>query len=309
MPRLAEAFAPGSIGNVGPGLDVLGLALAGIGDTVVAERRDGRGIELAEPGHPSLPTDPDQHSSALAARAVLRQAGAESMGLTLRVRKRLPLSGGQGGSAASAVAGAGAANAMLEEPLDAMELLEAALQAESQVAGRHLDNIAASLLGGLVLVRSIDPIEVRSLPVPPDLPLVLIQPHMSLRTADGRAALPSLVPLSTTIHQMAQVGAIVAACASGDLSLLGRAIDDRLAEPARAPLLPGFLEAKAAAREAGAIACSISGSGPSAFALAPDAAAAPAIARAMVEAYGRAGLEADARVTHPDLNGLRVEVS
>ena len=108
---------------------------------------------------------------------------------------------------------------------------------------------------------------------------------------------------------MAQVGAIVAACASGDLSLLGRAIDDRLAEPARAPLLPGFLEAKAAARDAGAIACSISGSGPSAFALAPDAASAPAIARAMVEAYRRAGLEADARVTHPDLNGLRVEVA
>jgi homoserine kinase len=309
MNRLAEAFAPGSIGNVGPGLDVLGLALAGAGDTVIAERRDGRGIELAEPGHPALPSDPDQHSSALAARAVLRRARAESMGLTLRVRKRLPLSGGQGGSAASAVAGAGAANAMLEEPLDGQSLLEAALEAEVQVAGRHLDNIAASLLGGLVLVRSLEPIEAMTLPVPPDLPLVLVQPHMRLRTADGRAALPGAVPLSTTIHQMAQVGAIVAACASGDLSLLGRAIDDRLAEPARAPLLPGFLEAKAAARDAGAIACSISGSGPSAFALAADAASAPAIARAMVEAYGRAGLEADARVTHPDLHGLRVEAS
>jgi homoserine kinase len=309
MHRLAEAFAPGSIGNVGPGLDVLGLALAGVGDTVIAERRDSRGIELVEPGHPSLPSDPDQHTSSLAARAVLRRAGAEAMGLTLRVRKRLPLSGGQGGSAASAVAGAGAANALLEEPLEAMQLLEAALEAEARVAGRHLDNIAASLLGGLVLVRSLDPVDAMSLPVPPDLPLVLVQPHMSLRTADGRAALPAMVPLATTIHQMAQVGAIVAACASGDLSLLGRAIDDRLAEPARAPLLPGFLEAKAAAREAGAIACSISGSGPSAFALAPDAAAAPAIARAMVEAYRRAGLEADARVTHPDLNGLRVEVA
>jgi homoserine kinase len=309
MAKTAEAFAPGSIGNVGPGLDVLGLALAGAGDTVVAERRDTRGIELADPGHPALPPDPERHASALAARAVLTRAGADSLGLTLRVRKRLPLSGGQGGSAASAVAGAGAANGLLDQPLSATELLEAALEAEAVCAGRHLDNIAASLLGGLVLVRSLDPVEAHSLPVPPDLPLVLVQPRMTLRTAEGRAALPASVPLETVIHQMAQVAAIVAACASGDIALLGRAIDDRIAEPARAPLLPGFREAKQAAYEAGAIACSISGSGPTAFALAPDASAAPAIARAMVDAYGSVGLEADVRVTHPDLHGLRVEVS
>lgn len=309
MARIAEAFAPGSIGNVGPGLDVLGLAVAGLGDTVIAERRDRSGIELADPGHEELPTEPDRHASALAARAVLHRAGADSMGVVLHVRKRLPLAGGQGGSAASAVAGAGAVNALLAEPLPPDQLLAAALEAESVVAGRHLDNIAASLLGGLVLVRSLDPIDAVTVPIPPDLPLVLVQPHMRLTTADGRAALPASVPLSTVIHQMAQVGAIVAAAAEGNLALLGRAIDDRIAEPSRAPLLPGFTEAKRAAREAGALGCSISGSGPTAFALAPDAASAPAIARAMVEAYAGAGLEADARVTHPDLNGLRVEIS
>ncbi|HEX9893152.1 MAG TPA: homoserine kinase [Gemmatimonadales bacterium] len=309
MARIAEAFAPGSIGNVGPGLDVLGLALAGTGDTVTAERRDSRGIEVAESGHPDLPQDPERHASGLAARGVLARAGAHSMGLVLRVRKRLPLAGGQGGSAASAVAGAGAANALLDQPLPTDQLLAAALEAEATLAGRHLDNIAASLLGGLVLVRSLDPIEAVTLPVPPDLPLVLVQPKMTLRTADGRAALPASIPLATTIHQMAQVGAIVAACASGDLALLGRALDDRIAEPARSGLLPGFAAAKSAALEAGALGCSISGSGPTAFALAPDAAAAPAIARAMVLAYQRAGLEAEARITHPDVHGLRVELS
>jgi homoserine kinase len=230
------------------------------------------------------------------------------MGVVLTVKKRLPLSGGQGGSAASAVAGAGAVNALLAQPLAPEQLLAAALEAEAVVAGRHLDNIAASLLGGLVLVRSLDPIDAITVPVPPDLPLVLVHPLMKLRTADGRAALPATVPLAITIHQMAQVAALVAASASGDMALLGRALDDRLAEPARAALLPGFVQAKAAAREAGALGCAISGSGPTAFALAPDGATAADIARAMVTAYERAGLEAEARITHPDITGLRVEV-
>lgn len=309
MATTAEAFAPGSIGNVGPGLDVLGLALAGAGDTVMAERQTSRGIEVAESGHPTLPTDPERHASALAVRAVLRRAGAESLGIRLRIRKRLPLSGGQGGSAASAVAGAGAANALLDQPLSTRELMEAALEAETVCAGRHLDNIAASLLGGLVVVRSLDPVEALTLPVPPDLPLVLVHPAMQLRTTEGRAALPSSVSLQIAIHQMAQVATIVAACAKGDVSLLGRAVDDRIAEPARAPLLPGFLEAKRAAQTAGALACSISGSGPTVFALADNAENAPAIALAMVEAYAGVGLEAQARVTHPDVHGLRVETS
>lgn len=304
----AVAFAPGSIGNVGPGLDVLGLAVAGAGDTVTAERRETAGVVIADPGHPDLSTDPERHASALAARSVLVRAGAR-FGLTLTVAKGLPLSGGQGGSAASAVAGAGAANALLDTPLPPDELLAAALDAESVVAGRHLDNLAPSLLGGLVLIRSTDPIDAVTLPVPADLPIVLVHPHMSLRTAEARAALPAMVPRSIAIHQMAQVGAIVAACAAGDLALLGAALDDRLAEPTRAALLPGYLAAKARALDAGALGAGISGAGPTAFALAPDLSTAVRVADAMRAAYAGADLDADARITHPDMEGLRVAVT
>jgi len=304
--RAVEVSAPGSIGNLGPGLDVLGLAVEGARDSVRAERTSSPGVLIAESGHPDLPSDPRQHACGIAAAAVLRRAEAEHIGLRLWVRKGLPLSAGQGGSAASAAAGAGAANALLDAPLEPTMLIEAALEAETAIAGRHLDNVAPSILGGLVLIRAMDPLDVVSLPVPGGLHIVLVRPEMPLRTADARRALPLEIPLDTAIHQMAQVGAIVAAAASGDLSLLGRAIDDRVAEPARAPLLPGFVEAKRAGLDAGALGCSISGSGPTVFALTDSEAVARVVGDAMRAAYANAGLKCEIRLTVPDLRGLRV---
>ncbi len=298
-------FAPGSIGNVGPGLDVLGLAVAGAGDWVTAEAIPARGIELRDPGHPDLPADPRQHASALAAHAVLERAGA-AHGLALRVRKGLPLAGGQGGSAASAVAGAVAANEVLGRPLGAGALLECCLVAEATVAGRHADNLAPSLLGGAVLVRSLDPVDVTTIPVPPELLVVLAHPDQRLRTAEARAVLPASVPRAVAIHQAAQVAAMVAACYSGNLPLLGRAVDDRIAEPARQALLPGFAAAKAAALAAGALGASISGSGPTAFALCDDPGTAERVAAAMRAAYAAAGVPCTARVAPVDHAGARV---
>jgi homoserine kinase len=307
MPRQIRVFAPGSIGNVGPGLDILGLAVSGAGDTVEAERLDHPGIVLTDPGHPDLPTAPERHASAIAALAVLRRAGlAGKVGLRLRVIKGLPLSGGQGGSAASAVAGAVAANLLLDHPLTADEVLLAALESESAVAGRHADNLAPSLLGGMVLIRSLEPLDVIRLPVPAGLRIALIHPAQALDTRDGRAVLPDRVPRDVALHQAAQVAAMVAAAYSGDLPLLGRSIDDRIAEPARAPLLPGFVRAKAAGREAGALGCSISGSGPTAFAFASDDAGAARIAQAMCAAYAEAGVSCTARVARADLEGARI---
>jgi homoserine kinase len=305
---------PGGIGNLGPGLDVLGCAVAGLRDEVSAEWSDAPGVTLLDPGHPDLPIDPARHTSAIAASAVLaaarrRGASVSAPGIALRVRKQLPLSGGQGGSAASAVAGAVAANAMLGAPLDQTALLECCLLAEETVAGRHLDNIAPSLLGGIVLVRSVAPIDVVRLPIPDGLRVVLAHPAQRLRTSEARGMLPGSLPRAVALHQMAQVAAIVAACYANDLALLGRSIDDRIAEPARAPMLPGFLAAKAAAMTAGALGASISGAGPTAFALVAGEEAAARVAAAMREAYERAGLECSARVTHVDPNGAVVKTA
>jgi len=305
---------PGGIGNLGPGLDVLGCAVAGLYDEVTAEWSETPGVTLLDAGHPDLPSDPARHTSAIAAAAVLESArlrGAQftAPGIALSVRKGLPLLGGQGGSAASAVAGAVAANALLGAPLDRIALLLCCLKAEETVAGRHLDNIAPSLLGGIVLVRSIDPIDVVQLPIPDELHVVLAQPSQRLRTSEARGVLPASLARAIAVHQMAQVGAIVAACHANDLALLGRAIDDRIAEPARASLLPGFVAAKQAAMTAGALGASISGAGPTAFALAASESVAERVATAMRAAYESAGVECSARVTHVDPNGAVVKTA
>jgi homoserine kinase len=310
----AVASVPGGIGNIGPGLDVLGCAVAGLRDEVTAEWSDVPGVSLLDAGHAELSRDPSRHTSAIAASAVLEMARSSGhpllgAGIALTVRKQLPLSGGQGGSAASAVAGAVAVNALIGGVLDQTSLLLAALAAEETVAGRHLDNIAPSLLGGIVLVRSLDPIDVVRLPIPDRLRVVLAHPAQRLRTSDARGVLPTSIARNVALHQMAQVGAMVAACYSNDLALLGRSIDDRIAEPARAALLPGFTDAKRAAMTAGALGASISGAGPTAFALVDGDETGATVADAMRNAYERAGVECTARVTQVDPNGAVVRTA
>ena len=308
-PQAAVAFAPGGVGNIGPGLDILGLALAGVGDTVRAEWSDSPGIQILDPGHRDLPTDPVRHTSGLAARAVIDRSGAGprgKAGIALTITKGLPLSGGQGGSAASAVAAAVAVNALLGYPLDRWGLVGAALAAEESVSGRHADNIAPALLGGIVLIRSLDPLDLVELPVPDELWVVVARPDQQLRTAEARSVLPAQISRAAALHQAAQVGAMVAALAAGDYDLLGRAIDDRIAEPVRMALLPGFREAKQAALAAGALGSSISGGGPTAFALVRGQAAGERVASAMAAAYTKCGHRCEVRVAQIDRQGARV---
>ncbi|MGH7499869.1 MAG: homoserine kinase [Gemmatimonadales bacterium] len=309
-PPAVTAFAPGGVGNVGPGLDILGLAVSGLGDEVRAEWSDRPGITILDPGHPDLPSEAHRHTAGLAARAVNTAVGGEAIrggrGIALTVRKGLPLCGGQGGSAASAVAGAVAVNALLGAPLDRHALLDACLVAEETVAGRHLDNIAPSLLGGIVLIRSMHPLDIVRLPVPEELVVVLVRPDQEMRTSEARAVLPAEVTRATALHQAAQVGALVAALAAGDYALLGRAIDDRIAEPARARLLPGFVEVKAAALGAGALGSSISGSGPTTFALARGELDGKRIGAVMVAAYAALGIRSEARMGRVDREGARL---
>jgi homoserine kinase len=299
-----SVFVPGSVGNVGPGLDILGLALAGAGDTVRAEWSEGRGIVVRDAGHPDLPTDPQRNTAAIAAQAVMRRAGTTA-GIALHVRKGLPLSGGQGGSAASAVAGAVAANLLTAAALDTVALLECAMEAEATVAGRHADNLAPSLLGGLVLVRSVAPMDVVRLPLPASIRVVLVQPEQRLNTRDARAVLPEQVSREVALHQAAHVAAMVAGACLGDLALLGRGLDDRIAEPARRRLLPGFDDAQRAARAAGALGGSISGAGPTAFALVEDDATGARVLTAMQRAYTEAGMPTTGRVAEVDFQGAR----
>lgn len=301
------AQAPGGIGNFGPGLDILGVAVEGLADRVWAVRDDDiEGVRIDRPGHPDLPKDPLRHAAGIAAMEVLKICGREEMGISLRLEKGLPLSGGQGGSAASAVAAAMAVDALLGKTLTTKELIGAALAAESKLSGHHADNVIPALVGGIVLIRSMEDMDFVKLAVPASLRLVLVHPGYRVNTQDARRALPEWVDRPTTVHQAAQVGAIVHALATGDLELLGRAMDDRLAEPTRTPLLPGFVDAKRAAMATGALGCSISGAGPSVFAIVDDEKTGEEVSAAMIAAYARRNVKAEGRVTRVDEQGARL---
>jgi homoserine kinase len=291
---------------MGPGLDIFGCAVTGPGDAVIAERTDDVQVRVVDAGHSELPQHPSRNSAAIAAAAVLRRAGSPRYGIALWVEKGLPLAAGQGGSAASAVAGAVAANALLDVALPHCALLEACLEAESAVAGHHADNVAPALMGGWVLIRSMKPLDVIRLPVPDALRIVLVHPNQRLRTADSRAVLPASVSREIALHQAAQVAAMAAALAANDLALLGRALDDRIAEPVRAALVPGFTEAKQAAMRAGALGGSLSGSGPTSFALTDGDDVAARVADAMRDAHRRLGIECRVRIERVDGQGARV---
>jgi homoserine kinase len=302
----ACAFAPGSIGNLGPGFDVLGLAFTGRGDEVTAQYTEQQGIRIIDPGHPDLPYDATRHTAGIAATEVLKIANVIDVGVELTVKKGLPLCGGQGGSAASSVAAAVAVNAMLADPLTPKELLQACLAAEATVAGRHLDNIAASLLGGGILVRSIDEYDIVTFPVPTDLHLVLVHPHQLVATYEGRSVLPKAIPRDISIMQTAHATALLIGLMLGDYDIIRRSLTDHIAEPVRAPFIQGFSAAKNAALEAGAYGCSISGSGPTTFAFVRSIDHGEKVGEAMQREFRAHGVESDIFVTVVDSTGARI---
>jgi len=301
-----SCYAPGSTSNVGPGFDCLGIAVAGMGDRVVAARAGDAGVRVLSVSDPRIPCDPRRNTAALAAADVLRRAGASGVGLELRVEKGLPLSGGLGGSAASAVAGASAANALLGGPLGPEELLHAALEAEAVVAGRHPDNAAPSLLGGAILILGIEPLRWARLTVHPSLRLVFATPAYGVETARARAVLPASVPRVDAVGQASALAGLVLGLERADGALLRAAMVDRVAEPSRIPLYPGYARAREAALASGAWGVAVSGAGPTLLAIAPEASAA-AIGSAVVAAYGEAGVEARLHVAGVDARGARIE--
>ncbi len=302
-----KVFAPASIGNVGIGFDLMGMALEAPGDEIVARFADEPGIHIARitGAGGKLPTDPEKNTAGKAALAVLRHLGlAEKRGIELELYKKMPFGSGLGSSAASAVAGAMAVNELLKRPLEKKALLRFALEGEAIASGsKHADNVAPSLLGGIVLVRDHESPDVIRLPVPPGLFVAVVYPHITIRTEDARALLKPAVPLALHTQQAGNLAAFVAALYRGDLDLLSRCLDDVIIEPQRAPLIPGFYDVKKAALAAGALGCSISGSGPSVFALCANSLIAEEAGKGMQSVFAKAGIESDLFLSRINMKG------
>jgi homoserine kinase len=291
------------------GFDVLGLAILGAGDEVTARASEEPGVRIAAISGDGdrLPREPRRNTAGAAAEAVLQLVRAP-FGVELEISKGLPLAAGMGGSAASAVAAAVAVDGLLGSRLAPEALLQCALSGEAVASGAaHPDNAAPSLLGGLVLVPSWDPIRMIPLEVPEELFSVHVHPHMEVETAAARRVLGSTVSLPDAVAQWGNTAALVAGLFRGDWEIIGRAVEDRIAEPLRAPAVPGFAAVKGAALDAGALGASLSGSGPSLFALCRGRERAEAVGEAMVRAFQvSGGLEADLLVSPGGAPGARV---
>lgn len=268
-----KAFAPASVANVSCGFDVLAFAIENPGDIVEVARSTGQGVSIdkIEGDDGLLPTEPFKNTAGRAVLAMLDdpKAGVSSDdGFSIRIKKMMPLGSGMGSSAASSVAAVVALNELLGGPFTKNELLPFALEGELAASGSpHADNVSASLLGGFTLVRSQNPLDVVKLHVPKGLITAVFHPHLSISTKNTRLILRKSVQMAQAVKQWGNVGGLIAGLYTEDFDLISRSMEDYIVEPARSILIPGFDEMKELALTAGALGFSISGAGPSVFAL------------------------------------------
>ncbi|MBI5136790.1 MAG: homoserine kinase [Nitrospirae bacterium] len=303
---MVRVFAPASVGNVGPGFDVLGMAITGPGDTVEAEWTDTPGVRIVQitGDDGALPLDANKNTAGIAAREMLKVCGA-TKGVALRIHKGVPGTG-LGSSAASAVAGAFAVNALLDQPLPKEAVLPACIEGERFVSGGvFLDNLAAALYGGVVTCHTGMRTAWRVGTIP-GLQVVVVTPAARVLTRESRGALAERIPMHGFVHNMAAACAMVAAVARKDAITFGRAIDDQVVEPQRARLIKGFERVKAAAIGAGALGCSISGAGASVFAVCERPGQAERVGVAMATAFANADMGCTVTLAEMDGEGARV---
>ncbi len=310
MSKVIKAFAPATVANVGCGFDVLGFSVDEPGDCVEVE------IEEANPGIQivsisgdggKLPLDPNLNTVSLVIQEYLKVLGKTELGVNIKLDKKMPLKSGLGSSAASSVVGVYALNELLGRPMAQEELLPFAMEGERLACGSpHADNVAPALLGGFVLIRSYAPLDVVKLPTPSDLFATIIHPHIEVKTKDARSILRRQVELKSAVEQWGNVGGLIAGLYREDYELIGRSLQDVIVEPVRSILIPGFDRAKQAAIENGALGCSISGSGPSIFALSKGKEVAEKVKAALKAVYDEINIESEVFISSINTEGPRI---
>ncbi|MCB0489316.1 MAG: homoserine kinase [Cyclobacteriaceae bacterium] len=266
---MITAFAPATVSNVNCGFDVLGFAMEGPGDEVQLALNDLQEVRITKilPETVKLSTDPMKNTAGVAIRSYLKAIDS-SQGVDVVLTKNLPLGSGMGSSGASAAAALIGINKLMGNKLSNEELVPHAMEAERIACGSaHADNVAPSIMGGFVLVRSYHPLDIVKIPSKANLWCALVHPQIELRTEDSRKVLPEKVEIKKAISQTGNIAGLMIGLMKPDLPLLSRSLVDEIAEPHRIQFIPGYLEIKKQAKAAGATGSGISGSGPSIFAL------------------------------------------
>lgn len=308
MKESIRAFAPATVANVSCGFDILGFAIDEMGDQVEVSFSKTPGLKVVkiEGDGGRLPYEADKNTCTVAIQSMLNQLGYKK-GMEVSLFKGLPLGSGMGSSAASAAAALVAANALLGFPFDKKDLVKFAVEAERIACGAaHADNVAPSLLGGFVLIRDYEPLDVIKLPVPKGLYCTLLHPHLELNTSDSRSVLKKQISLKDSTIQSGNIAGLIAGLFQEDFDLISRSLKDVIAEPTRALLIPGFYELRDAIQSIGALGSGISGSGPTIFVLSPSKEIANQVGAKGCEVFNKIGLDLDIYISEVNDKGAYV---
>lgn len=274
MENSIKVFAPATVANVVCGYDVLGFAVNSPGDEVIMKLTGGKGITISKitGDEGKLPISAEKNTVSASVQHYLNYIGKPDFGVEIELHKKMPIGSGLGSSSASTVAGLFAINTLFDNLLTSKELVPFAMKGEELACGYgHADNVAPALLGGFVLIRSYEPLDIISLPFPEDMHAAIVYPEVDVPTKDARQMIRSKVLLKDAVTQWGNVAGLVSGLFMKDYDLIGRSMTDVLVEPTRAILIPDFYIMRQLALQAGAISFGISGSGPSVFALTKDA--------------------------------------
>lgn len=303
-----KVFAPATIANIAVGYDIIGLALESPGDEIIARKSDrvqGLTITKILNDGGKLPLEASKNTATVAGQAVLDAIGESKMGIEIEIHKKMPIGSGLGSSAASAVAGAFAINEIVGRPFTKNELLPFAVQGEQSAdKAFHADNVAPCLFGGIILVRNDDSLLHRRLPTPKGLYITLVHPNIEILTKNAREVVKSTVSLQKHIDQSFNLAGFVYSLFTSDFSMMRECLHDHIIEPQRSFMIPKFDEVKKAALQHNAIGCSISGAGPSIFALSENSTDAENIAFAMKEVLLNAKIAVNTIISKVNSEGV-----
>lgn len=302
-----RVFAPASIANMGCGFDVMGMAMDATGDVISMSIEDGLGLSIENKSGIDLPSNVEQNVMTPAIMAFLAGYGRPQK-VSVVIESKINPGSGIGSSAASSVAAVFALNELLDRPFSKEKLVEFAMEGEKLISGgvAHADNVAPSLLGGVVLIRGYKPLDIVKLPVPAGFHCSVVHPDIMVSTKMAREVMPKEIPVRDAVRQWGNVGGLVAGLTLGDVDLVGRSMVDVVAEPCRRGFIPGFEILREKVLKAGALAMNISGSGPSVFAVSKDEKTAAEVCEIMKEHFAFLDIDSKVYAASVSNNGARV---
>ena len=305
--KTIKILAPATVANIVCGFDILGMAINKPADEMQMTLTKNVGIVIKHIDEYNLPTKPEENVAGVALLAMLEECGEVDFGFEIIINKIIKPGSGLGSSAASSAGAVVGANYLLNNYFNNHDLVRFAMHGEKLATGvKHADNITPCILGGVTLIRSIEPLDIVQIPAP-SIFVTVIHPQIEVKTADARQILRKEVALKDAIKQWGNIAGLVVGFFKSDYDLISRSLEDVIIEPVRSILIPAFDLIKEKSIAKGALGGGISGSGPSIFMLSKDKVTAKNVEQEMKNIYDKIGVAYYTHVTTINNEGVKIE--